>query len=256
MAGGKYGIVKQKAKTVDRKSNETSLGQIGRYKNNGTVTELNELQQRFGFSYSEASWLVALGLDIPIIEICMYDWMHLYFVQAICYGETNVLLAGLNTCDLGFESIGIYSDLWTWPKTYTCGKTIVHKDNANGPASELMSLVPVLLRYLQIAAPKEKCLGHVASLIALCLVVEMLNHHSSTPPGRIAPGDLKNAVFDHLSLHLAIYGNANGLAKFHWVSHLDEFLERFGKHVACFLFGERTPHFAPPFRKQNIKDWF
>ena len=169
----------------------------------------------------------------------MYDRMHLYFVKGIFYVEINALLAELNTCNLGFKEFRSYVALSTWPKAYKSGKTIVYDTNVNGPASEMMSIVPVLLRYLLSVVPAGKCSAQVASGIAFCAVVEMLCQHSSTS-GRIAPDDLKHASLLHLSLHLAAYGRKWWLPKFHWASHLWEFLKRFGKLIGCFIWKDDT----------------
>ena len=197
----------------------------------GRTTELERREQEIGFKYSETSWLYDPRRALDIISAACDDWMHIYFVKGICHVEANAVIDSLGKV-FGFKRFKSYVELWTWPRSYANGDVCVTDTAVNGTASEMMSLAPLLLRYL-VSVRHGASTDAVASAVACCEIVESLVQHVSTPE-RLLPDYLRSATERFLQLHFSCYGSDNWLPKHHWSLHLPQALQRFKKLVTCF----------------------
>ena len=93
-------------------------------------------------------------------------------------------------------------------------------------ASEVMTLVPILLRYIMaVCLPRGEELEFVQSLLAVLLVVELLQ---AVQTGVHNATQLRDAIVKHLELFKAAYGVLCCRPKHHYVLHLPDCLIRFG----------------------------
>ena len=123
-----------------------------------TQEMIKVLQRNLGYTYDEHSPMLAGDLDYKPISTAAFDWMHVYFVKGVFSIEVGHLVAALSACsDLCYESLASYCALWVWPKAYahpkglmTSSMLVAHRTAGflKGGASEMLSLVPVLLRWV------------------------------------------------------------------------------------------------------------
>ena len=140
-----------------------------------------------------------------------------------------------------------YSDLWayilqwTFPKqtpnlahVFDATNVKAHYKNKhfNSTASELLSILPVLLRFfVMLVLPLGLCTDQVHSIIACLEVVEML---LMVRKDGVSPEDLHRYIVRHLHLFLDAYAEGLWRPKHHYAWHLPQMLKRFGTLIACF----------------------
>jgi len=107
---------------------------------------------------------------------------------------------------------------WEWPRGYASSEHLIQEGkHLNGTASEQLSVVPVLRKYLvDVVSKKNVCLANVASALALTSVLDLLQHSGS---GRV--DGIHEAIVDHLEKHLACYGESLWIPKSHYSLHLE-----------------------------------
>ena len=86
---------------------------------------LEETETAWGYKYAPESWLQDPLLDICIIDIFSWDWMHVYLQSGILAVELAALSAELgNACAEGLDK---YLKLWQWPRGYAGASQIAEK---------------------------------------------------------------------------------------------------------------------------------
>ena len=99
--------------------------------------------------------------------------------------------------------------------------------------SEFLTIAPVVLRYFKnVVQPRGLLAKEVASMIAALEVVELLQ---ATRTGSVSPEQLSRAIFKHLDLCLASYGEEFCKPKHHYSMHLPDMLRRFGYLLSTFV---------------------
>ena len=100
------------------------------------------------------------------------------------------------------------------------------KKGFTSTASEMLTLVPVLLRYFEhVVLPRGRLLGHARSMIAVLTVIVLLQAIRSCT---VAPEDLAAAIVTHLMAYREAYGASEMRPKHHYALHLPDMLRRFG----------------------------
>ena len=66
-------------------------------------SELDLMQQEFGFNANKESFIVDRPLHVELISIMQFDWMHTYFVNGIFNWEFNQLMEDLNPFGKGHD---------------------------------------------------------------------------------------------------------------------------------------------------------
>ena len=82
----------------------------------GPSPQLNDLQINLGFVHAPHGILADPCLDINLISIWQWDWMHVYFVDGIFNTELRELMHVLNAHSLGGAAFHEYLQAWQWPK--------------------------------------------------------------------------------------------------------------------------------------------
>ncbi len=171
-------------------------------------SELDLMQQEFGFSANKESLIVDIPLNIKLISIIQFDWMHTYFVNGIFNWEFNQLMKDLNPFGKGHDYFHAYLQRWQWPKGYASGKYVCKKSSvmpgkrdAHASASDFLSVSPVLEKYVSDVC--KDCgidVQIIECMLALFVVVALLQRAAS---GSIGVDELNAAILRHLVLHQA-----------------------------------------------------
>ena len=196
-----------------------------------TKEEFGMMQQINGFNYAEYNPFARPEFGLGLISMLVWDWMHIYLTSGIFEGEINCLLKRVKGCAKCHE----YVQLWTWPKAYPASSEVFTKGRLDGTASQLMSLSPVLHRWIT-SMRKSGSYGawepELQSASAMCDIIDVL--HLSQKG--LATSDLINEQVNfHLHLHQMAYGFRLWKWKHHAATHLGHMHSKHGCLVPCFL---------------------
>ena len=208
---------------------------------------LAELQKRLGFDASPESLLLDAELDINLIDIWCWDWMHCYLQNGIFNTELDALLYRLEPHDLGIDVLDRYLNAFSWPKAIPSAVKICRdlkhdlRNYPNGSASEMLSLLPVLTKYVsdvcvQKLEATNELTGEMASMLACIHVLELL---VCTRSGKVSGHDLLQSMLRHYTLQQSAYGFECWLPKSHYALHMPAALDRFKVLLACFVHERR-----------------
>ena len=166
-------------------------------------------------------------LNMPFVDLLVYDWMHIYFVDGIYCKELAALLELLEPHGFGAAALHGYMQMWVWPEcthhSKDLCKTRGNKHTPNGSASEYLSTAQILRKWLiDVVAPCGLHPAAVRSMIALLDVVDVLMQAQS---GALRPRTLEDLILAHLRLHLDAYGAHTWKPKFNCALHLATMLE-------------------------------
>ncbi len=144
---------------------------------------------------------------------------------------------------LSYKHLSEYVGTWTYPKKACNVKHLfdpnetrkyIEKEQFNCSASELLTLVPILLCFfVRVAAPRGHAAAEVASIILCLNVVQLLMCTRKT--GQVSAAQLYKTITDHLSSFLEAYGEDYWRPKHHYSLHLPRMLAFFGLLLACFV---------------------
>ena len=195
---------------------------------------LARLEYEFGFNHCDENMLLDPHLNINLMSVIVWDWMHCFFISGVFNKELKALMDRLKHFNLGWTQLDAYLQKWCWPKAYAsaaqvCAAAEATTDDdheASGNASQFVSLAPVFAKYLEdVVVPSGACPTEVASMLLLCDVVELLQHVQS---GLVRPHDLEQAILRHLRKHQEAYGFSLWIPKMHFTLHLAPALARHG----------------------------
>jgi hypothetical protein len=205
----------------------------------GTHAELEKVQRDLGYVFSPDGFLQDTDLDINLVSAFMWDWMHVYVSDGVFSSELKELMCCLGRAGLGGNSFNTYLQHWVWPKGYAsadklCSPSASSTDHSpSGSASEMLSVAPVLAKYLQdVVAQTQTAPDEVASALALCRVVVLL---SVVAHGLVCPDMLEGAIVEHLRLHQVAYGETLWRPKHHFAVHLPGMLSKHGTLISSFV---------------------
>jgi hypothetical protein len=206
----------------------------------GDEPKVNRLQQNFGLKYSTFSPLADATLQIKLISVLAWDWMHVYYSSGVFSNELSEFNSRLEKEGLGGVNINTYIHMFVWPKRYANGYAVFQAAEGSddyspsGTASEFLSITPVIAKYIEnVVIPTGKCTREAHSMMALVDVTDMLILSSH---GKIAdPQVLDDAIDLHLTLHATAYGKAIWKPKNHYALHLPAQLRKYGFLPAVFV---------------------
>lgn len=102
-----------------------------------------------------------------------------------------------------------------------------------GSASELLSLTPVLEKFLvDVVLPVGVLADVVGSMLLLIKVTSLLQQ---VQRGTVVPGTLHTCICAHLEKHLSVWGESLWKPKMHYALHLGHQLLRHGTLMATFV---------------------
>jgi hypothetical protein len=164
--------------------------------------------------------------------------MHCYFIDGVVHHELKEIFGKLNACNCGAIQFRQYLALFRWPKSYAPGKHVCGiKDYPDGIASEMLSVLPVIRKFLVSFVLKKQGLAcdivnMVNCFLELCQVTDLLVESDT---GRITGGQLETAILRHLSAHQATYGEELWKPKCHYSCHLGKQLDKHGMLLSTFV---------------------
>jgi hypothetical protein len=168
------------------------------------------------------------------ISCIVFDPQHVYLCGGVFDGECQAFFERLEEDDsgLGFAAFHAYATEWVWPKGYANGKSCAKKGRWDGTASEFLSVVPVLAKWVtDVVKQAGVCPAECDSMLELCKTVELLHLGMQ---GSGDPDDLGTQILEHSTAQQICYGSDLWKAKNHHAFHFPRFLERFGKLFNCF----------------------
>ncbi len=203
-------------------------------------SELDLMQQEFGFNANKESFIVDRPLHVKLISIMQFDWMHTYFVNGIFNWEFNQLMKDLNPFGKGHDYFHAYLQRWQWPKGYASGKYVCKKSSvmpgkrdAHASASDFLSVSPVLEKYVNDVC--KDCgidVNIIECMLALFVVVALLQRAAS---GSVGVDELNAAILRHLVLHQACRQLEMWKPKMHYALHLARSMQLQGILLSCFV---------------------
>ena len=223
-------------------STTSSLRKIAKRLHSAMVAgdpNLAELEKTHGFHAASGSLLLDEDLDIDIMGVWCWDWMHVYLQGGVLVNEVAAFLERAGGHGLGIATLDAYLARFQWPKRMPSATSICRdtknelRATPNGSASEYLSLVPVLEKFLVDVVQKRGGLDLEAdSLLACCAVVTLLQCSSQR---QVQPNELQDAMTKHFALQQTVYGVALWLPKSHYALHLPMVLAILGILLGTFV---------------------
>ena len=222
-------------------------------------------EQIMGWGYCPTTMVLNDRFRLDIENLIMFDWAHVYVCDGLLAQEVGLCMSAFRTArdhDITYENLGKYCEGWTFPgrrsveHLFTEQKARSHykASSFSSSGSELVTLVPVLLRYFQhVVLPRGCLVKHVECVIACLLVVMLL---LATRLSVVSPDELRDAIFLHLSLFREVYGDDYMRPKHHYSLHLPSMLARFGVLLTTFV-NERKHRIVKQYTRNrcNPQSW-
>ena len=202
------------------------------------------IEQLFGFNYNAAGLLLSPALAIKPASSLMWDWMHCYMAGGIWNHEVALLLTKLHACGYTQGAIAEELDLFRWPQAISSrsvtGVKAFAKEQASDTfkctASEALSLynplLHLLLEHFGVDERLKPAAEAIQSYINLCKVVDLL---LGSKKQRTRASTLQNAIVEHLTFYIHVYGLESFLPKHHYTLHLAEMLSSHRLLLSCWV---------------------
>ncbi|CAE7265155.1 unnamed protein product [Symbiodinium sp. CCMP2592] len=204
--------------------------------------QFEQMQKACGINFNMQG--VIAKKSLPLVQTCMYDFMHIYFVHGLFHLETGMLLPQLYHAGCSPEAILDFMKSFTWPQsqqgiikeTLQCfQKKIEKSEGFKGSASQCLNCYPLLRAYVLSLAPgaisaevKKAC----KSFLNLCLVLDMLMEGNR---GQVlVPAELQRLITQHCQGFMETYGPESAIPKLHYSMHLPMMLAAKKTLVSCF----------------------
>jgi hypothetical protein len=200
-------------------------------------TVANTMEPLYGYTRNAYSLITNARIMLGVVSVLMYDWGHCYLCDGLLDAEFGLFMKHnhASRTSTSYAEFHDYAAPWVIPRALPAvlqlltpipARNNVKKGSFTASASEVLTLVPILLRYLMcVCMARGECMAHVNSLIAVLLVVELLQ---AVRTGAINPTQLRDAIEKHLNLFKDAYGTEFCRPKHHYVLHLPDILYRFG----------------------------
>ena len=201
---------------------------------------LARLEKAHGFNYNPEWILLDQNLSIDLPSLWMWDWFHTYLADGVLVQEVDACMAAFGEHGFGTHTLNEYIKLWSWPRGFAhARKVCLHDDGTvrekvNGSASELWSLVPALLKFVQDVVEPRGIAAIQLAVTSLKLLLCSVMLLGIVITGRVSGEELERAIVAHLDAHKAAWGDALWLPKHHYALHLGKLLSHFGYLLATF----------------------
>ena len=113
-------------------------------------------EQNYGYKYNPHSWVQDTGLDVQVIKVVAFDWMHCWAESGVWDGEFCACMDELAPHGYGGRMLHAYLQHFQLPKAYASGRDVCKgsvqeraqpKDvHPAGTASELISVGPLVVK--------------------------------------------------------------------------------------------------------------
>lgn len=199
------------------------------------------LQQHYGLNYNphgllQDKCLRARGIYKPI-DHTLRDWMHTLVSGGVANVHMGLLLHVLVASGITLESIGDHVMKYTLPKKH--GKVQrtwitenrLKDDNLSSFASTMLSLVPILLCFLnECVAPHLP--NHILCFKLLNDIIDIMRLGADRAVAFV--DRLSTLIELHASLFTVLYPDA-AKPKFHHLFHIIDHIRWLGKLLSCFV---------------------
>ena len=204
------------------------------------VRDLETMEKNFGYTYSPFSPMVDAELQLDLMDVWGWDWMHCYYSSGVFGNELVALMKALDKHGIGSQSLHGYVKLFEWPKCYANPKAVFQPGSSSedyspsGTASEYLSVSAIVALYIRSSVLRRNvCMREALSMLALTEVTDLLILASR---GKIRDADrLEEAIHKHLRLHQEAYGSSIWKPKLHYILHLPDSLREHGFLPAVFV---------------------
>ena len=238
---------------------------LDQYKVELTPAELHTKEQIFGLAWNPYSVMADPQLQVDPVTTLMYDWAHVTVSDGVADVEFGMFMRHmrLNKTGTDYDDFRKYLELWSLPGragdllqlfTPSANKNNFRKGSFTSTASEFLTLVPILDRYLtNVVIPRGRELPYVRSMLAVLNTVELLQ---AVRRGTVTDEELRAAIERHLELFVAAWGVDCMRPKHHYMLHLAEMLRFFGILIST-LPNERRHRLVKRYcrPRQNAKAW-
>lgn len=245
-------------------SDETLQDAMRRLRDHSLTSQLKEMEMVYGLNYSKHNLLLNTRLNVKAVSILMYDWAHCYLCDGLADVEFGMFMKQMHAARTrtSYAELSTYVAGWTQPKglpgvahclSTRASKNNIRNSNFSSTASEFLTLAPMLLLYLtRVCLPREECMAHVQSMIAVLIVLEYLQ---AVKRGIVSPEQLRIAIQTHLDLFSSVYADAKR-PKHHYVLHLPTILDRHGV-ILTTLTQERKHKMVRRYtvNRKNLRSW-
>ena len=215
--------------------------------------EYKTITQHKGWNFHPEHIALDPGLRyLPASFIC-FDWMHIYFVGGIFDREVKALLGHAQFKHLcNASDLHTYFMKWTWPSKHHSAACVWETGELQAGASEELSTLPVLCRYLRQVVAKhpssDPVAPQIASMLALQDAVDLIITAARRLP--VTTAQIESAIVKHLRCHQDAYGEGYWVYKHHMATHLAAMFEKHGS-LSCFV-QERKHKFVKRFAKDHM----
>ena len=135
--------------------------------------EFGEKEKLLGFTWNSSNLMMNTRLMLGLVSVLMYDWAHIFLCDGLCDVEFGLLMKHMHQqrTPCKFEEAAAYFSGWQnpcfMPKidrlfTKSAIKNNLKNSNFSSTASELLTLVPLLILYMtRVVALRGECMPHV-----------------------------------------------------------------------------------------------
>jgi hypothetical protein len=218
-----------------------------------------EMQTRLGWNLCERGLLMNARIGNRIINMIMFDWMHVYIVNGIFNVEVGLLLGQLRRRNIRFGDLQNFVQKFSWPARLqgNSASGVFEKrtgklaDPLKCSASECLSVYGMIRMFIAMYVWDAHATLQPAltSYYRLCSVLDLLMTAQS---GKLDSNVLHRAIVNHLDSHKLAYGTGGWIVKFHMSMHLGAMLSSHGLLLNCFVLERK--HRDLKTAEKNFKD--
>ena len=195
-----------------------------------------QLTQLSGWNYHPNHIALDAELAYGVMSVLCFDWMHIYVVSGVVDKEVKAFMESPRVKKVvRGNDLDEYFQQWSWPKRVQGARKAFDTGELAAGASETLSAMPVVAHYIRevlAKVPGANCSDNIASILAVCDVLDLLICMSKGETVRFE--DLSSAIFKHLRLHQSCYKTKFWTYKFHMATHLPDMYRKFGI-LSCFV---------------------
>ena len=230
--------------SIPAQSIRGTVRQLHCYKATLSNDEFDDKAMQFGWLFAPTGMIMQDRFGLAIERCTMFDWAHVYVCDGVLTDEVGMCMQVFRHArdrQTSWEELGVYAAKFSVP----CGRNVtslftdkkirshVAAHSFSSTASELLTLVPILLRYFQhVVLPRGRHLNACRSLMACLRVVMILQ---ACKCGAVTPDVLQDAITTHMQLFIIAYGSDAVKPKHHYALHLPAMLGHFGCLITTFV---------------------
>lgn len=212
----------------------------------GPRKALEVLEQTSGLNYIGTGLLFDAHCRSFVRPVAMKltDWMHTYVSGGVAAIELEQIVHKLRQHGVSYTSLTEYFEKFTLPTAYgrvnpdwfttkRLGRPGEDKDGWRGFASEVLTIVPILLSFLELAVlPMGVLERHIECFRLLDALLKLLSLGAEQAHRHLAT--IENVMHRHATMFADLYGSKIK-PKFHYQFHIPGHIRSVGKLLSCFV---------------------